>query len=160
MTLTWDEAVANAYMTAGDAKTESRGYVQVVIVGETAIINSYDDYIFLSQRVAIGGPEGIYYVPKKDFKEIEAYGLLEEHVASHGVDEVFESLSDLLDEPVAPVSGFGWAPDRFTKLGRIKPAGRMDVTFHSDEGYPFAKFRTEHLEGLMTLLEDEVAGEA
>lgn len=162
MAPTLSEAIANAYLFAGDAKTDSKGLVRVWLHPKVTQFESYDDYIYLTQAVEndYSGPPAIFFLEKKALKEAGEEGFMELALTGCqevGPGELFQSLLEsLMDFPTADLRGFTFPSDRFGKISRIKGDEPCVITLGMDQGMKLARFtKGPSVQGMMAFLEEE-----
>jgi hypothetical protein len=158
------DVLANAYLIAGDAKTDSKGLVRVTWAWPAAIISSYDDYLYIEQTIempdgwdAVGGA----LIEKKALKEAGPEGFWDlvrenENNDDGQVAEIFDELGNVLHQfAEALLTGFRFPSDRFAKVSRIKGEEPVDLMLGEDNGMKFAKFTKGHVQGLLSFLEED-----
>jgi len=151
------DVLANAYLIAGDAKTDSKGLVYL----DRGTLASYDDYLYIEQMLDVTDEQSnvTAFIDKKAMKEAGPEGFWELAAASTEVDgptEIFQELENVLHQfPEALLGGFRFPSDRFAKVSRIKGEEPVDLKLGEDCGMEFAKFTKGHVQGLLSFLEED-----
>lgn len=157
MSLTLADAIANAYLTAGDAKTDSKGMVRVTVQTDRIQLESYDDYVYLLQVVE---SQGLYpssfFIDKKALKEAGEEGFFDLEGTTEGPWITFGNLNDMLTEDLSSqLDKFVFPSDRFGKISRIKGEEPVKLEMCEDAGMKLAKFtKGTGVQGLMAFLEE------
>lgn len=165
------DAVYNASLFAGDIKSASGGRIKIYTGEPGALyVEAYDDHTFLRQRIGMENEDDQLweiYPSAKLFKA--ALADLDETVidvrqlpSGAGDPGCFNTASDLFRQPEAAFSSFWISPDRWKKLGMLKPAGQpLTIKLHDDNGWRYASFlgAGENICGLLSFLDEDVLKE-
>lgn len=165
--LSLSDALANAFLFAGDAKTDSCGLVKILVLSNGVQFSSYDDYIYLEQFVETSQSArwSDHLIDKKVLKELGEDGfwdgLAPSTQSNKTVEEGFDALTDNLHQfPEALLGGFTFPSDRFGKISRIKGSEPTVLTMGEDQGMKLAKFtKGPGVQGMMAFLEEGDNGE-
>lgn len=157
------DALQNAVLFAGDAKSASGGLISIELTEEGFIVEAYDDHTYISTTVEWpGGPAGSkYFFSAKDVKELikDETKTIRDY-ESHPDPGCFSDASEMVGMPTVETAGFYLSPDRWKKLGSLKPAGLpLKLEFHSDLGFVFGSFKYGNTHGLLSMLDESVLRE-
>lgn len=158
------EALQNAVLFAGDAKTASRGLIKIETFGKLLTVEAYDDFTWVCTSVENPWNEPrLMFVSKANIQADLKQSDVAFYVAGRASEPdpgCFGDASEMITQPTSPKDRFWLSIDRWKKLGSLKPTGLpIEIRTHDDAGFPYASFKYGQTTGLLSFLDEDVLEE-